>query len=73
MNGANRYTHITLIQTYTHTHTHIIISIKTHAHTHIRIQFLISEVASEVNWNRSTVKKAKFSDSSEKAEEFSIA
>ena len=45
----------------------------THTQTHTQIQFLIRKVTSEVNWNRSTVKKAKFSDSSEKAEEFSIA
>ena len=33
----------------------------THTHTHISIQFLVREVASEVDWNGSTVKKGKFS------------
>ena len=48
MNGANQYTH-TSINTHTHTH------------TYTEIQFLIREVATEVNWNGSTVKKGKFS------------
>ena len=64
MNGANQYTNTninihtrahthTSINTYTHTHTH--------THTHTEIQFLIREVATEVNWNGSTVKIGKFS------------
>ena len=40
-----------------HTHTHA------HTHTHTEIQFLINEVATEVNWNGSTVKKGRFSGS----------
>ena len=46
MNGANQYTHTS-------------INIHIQAHTHTHIQFLIIEVASEVNWNGSTVKKRK--------------
>ena len=52
MNDANQYTHISI---NTHTYT------RTHTHTHTEIQFLIREVASEVNWNGSTMKKGKFS------------
>ena len=51
-----------------HTHTHTLALTHTHTHTqtqtHTQIQFLIREVASEVNWNGSTVKKGKFSGSS---------
>ena len=61
MNGANQYTN-TSINTHTHTHTHT--HTYTHTHTQTQIQFLIREVASEVNWNGSTVKKGKFSGSS---------
>ena len=64
MNGANQYTNTninihthTSINTYTYTHKH------THTHTHTQIQFLIKEVATEVNWNGSTVKKGRFSGS----------
>ena len=68
MNGANQYTH-TSINIHTHAHTHTSINIyrhththsHTHTHTHMQVQFLIREVATEVNWNRSTVKKGKFS------------
>ena len=63
MNGANQYTNTsinihthTLALTHTHTHTH------THTYTHTQIQFLINEVATEVNWNGS-VKKGRFSGS----------
>ena len=59
MNGAKQYTH-TSINIHTRTHTHASIN------THTQIQFLIREVATEVNWNGSTVKKGKFSGSSEK-------
>ena len=52
------YTH-TLALTHTHTHTQT----HTHTHTHTQIQFLIKEVATEVNWNGSTVKKGRFSGS----------
>ena len=55
-----------MVQTNTHIlaliHAHT--SINTHTHTHTQIQFLINEVATEVNWNGSTVKKEKFSGSS---------
>ena len=51
MNGANQYTNTninihthTSINTHTHTHTH------THTNTHTQIQFMINEVATEVNW-----------------------
>ena len=54
MNGANQYTH-TSINIHTRTHTHTLAL--THTHTHTQIQFLIREVASEVNWNGTTVKK----------------
>ena len=64
MNGANQYTNTninihthTRINTYTYTHTH------KHTYTHTQIQFLIREVATEVNWNGSTVKKGRFSGS----------
>ena len=63
MNGANQYTH-TSINIHTHTHTHISINTHTHEQTHTQIQFLIRKVATEVNWNESTVKKGKFSGSS---------
>ena len=64
MNGANQCTNTninihsrahahTLALTHTHTHTN--------THTHTQIQFLIKEVATEVNWNGSTVKKGRFS------------
>ena len=53
MNGANQYTH-----------TSIDINTHTSINTHTQIQFLKREVASEVNWNGSTVKKGKFSGSS---------
>ena len=56
MNGANQYTN-TNINIHTHT------SINTYTHTHTQIQFLINEVATEVNWNGSTVKKGRFSGS----------
>ena len=56
MNGTNQYTHIS-INTHTHMRTHISIN------THTQIQFLIREVATEVNWNGSTVKKGRFSGS----------
>ena len=60
MNGANQYTH-TSINIHTHAHT----CIDTHAHTHTHTdKFLIREVATEVNWNGSTVKKGRFSGSS---------
>ena len=70
MNGANQYTNTninihthTSINTYTHTHTHTHTQTHTHTLTHTRIQFLIREVATEVNWNGSTVKKGRFSGS----------
>ena len=67
MNGANQYTN-TNINIHTHAHTHTSINTytqtHTHTHTHTQIQFLIREVATEVNWNGSTVKKEKFSGSS---------
>ena len=59
-----------MVQTNTHTlaliHTHTLALTHTYTHTHTQtqIQFLIREVASEVNWNGSTVKKVKFSGSS---------
>ena len=59
MNGANQYPH-----TSTNIHTHAHTLTLTHTHTHTQIQFLIREVASEVNWNGSTVKKGNFSGSS---------
>ena len=43
----------------THTHTHIHTQTHTHTYTHTEIQFLIRKVATEVNWNGSTVKKRK--------------
>ena len=49
---THTHTH-TSINTYTHTQTH------THTYTHTEIQFLIRKVATEVNWNGSTVKKRK--------------
>ena len=50
------YTHtVALTHTHTHTHTHT----NTHTHIHTQIQFLIREVATEVNWNGRTVKKKK--------------
>ena len=66
MNGANQCTNTninihsrahahTLALTHTHTHTN--------THTHTQIQFLIKEVATEVNWYGSTVKKGRFSGS----------
>ena len=58
MNSANQYTHSS-INIHTHAHTHTLAL----THTHTQIQFLIREVASEVNWNGSTVKKGKFSGS----------
>ena len=48
----------TLALIHTHTHTQAL------THTHTEIQFLIREVATEVNWNGSTVKKGQFSGSS---------
>ena len=66
MNGTNQYTH-TSINIHTRTHTHISIHTHTHTlaythtHTHTQVQFLIREVATEVNWNGSTVNKGKFS------------
>ncbi len=65
MNGANQYTH-TCINIHIHTHTHTSMNTYTHTHTHkhTQIQFLIREVATEVNWNGSTVKKGRFSGSS---------
>ena len=57
MNGANQYPHTS---TNIHTHAHTL----TLTHTHTQIQFLIREVATEVNWNGSTVKKGRFSGSS---------
>ena len=53
MNGTNQYTHIS-INTHTHMRTHISIN------THTQIQFLIREVASEVNGKGSTVEKESF-------------
>ena len=56
-----------MVQTNTHTlaliHTHTLALTHTYTHTHTQtqIQFLIREVAFEVNWNGSTVKKGKFS------------
>ena len=63
MNGANQYISI---DTHTHVHTHTTALIHTHTYTHTftQIQFLIREVASEVNWNGSTVRNGKFSVSS---------
>ena len=61
MNGVNQYTNTNInIHTSVHTHT----SINTYTHTHTQIQFLKREVATEVNWNRSPVKKGRFSGSS---------
>ena len=60
MNCANQYTHISI---NTHTHTTTKTKTKTHTHTHTQIQFVIREVATEVNWNGSTVKKERFSGS----------
>ena len=55
---AQNNTHtLALIYTHAHTHTH------TSINTHTQIQFLIREVATEVNWNGSTVKKGRFSGS----------
>ena len=65
MNGANQYTH-TSINIHTHAYTHTHTSINTHTHTHTQIQFLIREVATEINWNGSTGKNGKFSGSSQK-------
>ena len=45
----------------TNTHTLALTHTYTHTHTQTQIQFLIREVAFEVNWNGSTVKKGKFS------------
>ena len=59
MNGANQYTN-TNINIHTHTSNTYTY---THTHTHTQIQFLINEVATEVNWNGSTVKKGRFSSS----------
>ena len=68
MNGANQYTNTNInihTRAHTHTHTHTSIHTYTHTHkhthtyTHKQIQFLIREVATEVNWNGSTVKKRK--------------
>ena len=63
MNGANQYTHTSInihnIHTYAHTHALAL----THTHTYTQIQFLINEVATEVNWIGSTVKKGRFSGS----------
>ena len=56
------YTH-TLASTHTHTYTHTHTHKHTYTHTHTEIQFLINEVATEVNWNGSTVKKGRFSGS----------
>ena len=65
MNGANQYTNTNInIHTHAPTHTLALTHKHTHTHTHTHIQFLIREVASEVNWNGSTVKKGKFSGSS---------
>ena len=67
MNGTNQYTHTSInIHTRTHIHTSIntYTHTNTHTHTHTQIQFLIREMATEVNWNGSTVKKGKFSGSS---------
>ena len=58
MNGANQYTNTNI-----NIHTHTSINTYTHTHTHTEIQFLINEVATEVNWNGSTVKKGRFSGS----------
>ncbi len=60
MNGANQYTNTNI---NIHTHTSINTNTHTHTHTHTQIQFLINEVATEVNWNGSTVKKGRFSGS----------
>ena len=59
MNGANQYTH-TSINTHTYTHTQTQTHTHTHTHTHTDT---VSEVATEVNWNGSTVKKGRFSGS----------
>ena len=64
MNGTNQYTHTSInIHTRTHIHTSIntYTHTNTHTHTHTQIQFLIREMATEVKWNGSTVKKGKFS------------
>ena len=50
-----------MAQTNTHTLALIHAHTHTHTHTHTQIQFLIREMASEVNWNGSIVKKVKFS------------
>ena len=55
---AQTNTH-TLALIHTHTHTHMCTHISINTHT--QIQFLIREVASEVNGKGSTVEKGKFS------------
>ena len=61
LDDIHTHTH-TYTQTHTHTHTHTQTHTHTHKHTHkhTQIQFLIREVASEVNWNGSIVKKITF-------------
>ena len=63
MAQTNAHT-LPLIYTHAHTHRLALTRTNTHTHTHTQIQFLIREVATEVNWNGSTVKKGKFSGSS---------
>ena len=60
---AQTNTH-TIALIHTHTHAHRLALTHTHTYTHKQIQFLIGEAAYEVNRNRSTVKKGKFSFSS---------
>ena len=56
MNGANQYTNTNInIHTRAHTHT----SIYREREREREIQFLIREVATEVNWNGSTGEKRK--------------
>ena len=55
-------THVALIHTHTHTHT-----------LHQGVQFVMRELAIEVNWNGSTVKKRKLSVLFYEMEELSSA
>ena len=53
INGARKYTHISI-------NTHTLIHTRIHTYTHTDT-VSDKEVASEVNWNGSTVKKGRFS------------